>query len=450
MPSLRRRLILSVSLSLVLFFGVTIVALDAVFRALSDRSLDELLDAQTVALIAATETTPGGISVARLADPRLATPGSGLYAWIDDGHDGWRSPSSVGAQARSGAPLVPGQRRTVREAWPGIGNVAVRSRGIAWRDDDGRSLALTFSVATSLEPQAAQLGRVRTQMFGWFASLALLLLGTLGWLLRRTLAPVQQLEDEIRGIESGAREALSGRWPRELDGVATNLNALLTAERERIARYRKILGNLAHSLKTPLAVMRATLHGAPSVDALRAPLEREIDRMSGIVDHQLRRAATSGGATLGQGATALRAVVADLRGALLRAHASKDFAIENAVPAGLQFIGDRDDLAEMLGNVMDNACKWCVSRVRVAAQFDATAPARARLRITVEDDGPGIPAADRLRVLERGARADETTPGHGLGLSMVRDAVGLYGGALAIARSDALGGACIEVSLPGR
>lgn len=450
MPSLRRRLIVSVSVSLVLFFGVTIVALDAVFHALSDRSLDELLDAQTVALIAATETTPNGITVTRLADPRLATPGSGLYAAIADDREGWRSPSSVGAHAAFGAPLATGARRTVRTHWPDIGDVAVRSRGIAWRDDDGRSLALTFSVATSLEPYVRELRRVRTQMFGWFAALALLLLATLAVLLRRTLAPVQQLEDEIRGIEAGSREALSSRWPRELDGVATNLNALLTAERERITRYRKTLGNLAHSLKTPLAVMRANLHGAQSVRELRAPFEREIDRMSGIVEHQLRRAATSGGATVGQGAFAVRPVVADLRSALLRAHAGKDFSIENAVAEGSRFVGDRDDLAEMLGNVMDNACKWCASRVRVTARLDAAAPSRARLRVAIEDDGPGISADDRERVLERGARADEATPGHGLGLAMVRDAIELYGGSLTVTRSEALGGARIELALPGR
>lgn len=447
MRSLRRRLILSVSVSLVLFFGVTIVALDSVFRALADRSLDELLDAQTVALIAAAETTADSVSVGRLADPRLSTPGSGLYAAIDDGREGWRSPSSVGVPIDFGPALAPGERHTARIDVPGSGALALRSRGIAWRDDEGRSFALTFSIATSLEPYAQQLRRVRTQMFGWFAVLALLLLATLAVLLRRTLAPVQRLEAEIRGIETGARDALSTHWPRELAGVATNLNALLAAERERIARYRKTLGNLAHSLKTPLAVMRASLHGATSVEALRAPFEHEIDRMSRIVEHQLRRAATSGGATVGQAPIAVRPLVADLRSALLRAHGQRDFSIENAVPENAQFIGDRDDLAEMLGNVMDNACKWCASRVRVSASPGAAA--RGRLRIVVEDDGPGIAAADRDRVLGRGERADEATPGHGLGLSMVRDAVELYGGTLSLAQSPALGGARIELDLPG-
>ena len=124
--------------------------------------------------------------------------------------------------------------------------------------------------------------------------------------------------------------------------------------------------------------------------------------------------------------------------------------IENAVAAELSFVGDRDDLAEMLGNAMDNACKWCAAQVRVSARLGGPVAARARLHIAIEDDGPGIPAADRERVLERGERADEATPGHGLGLSMLRDAVELYGGSLAIGRSGTLGGTCIELALPGR
>jgi signal transduction histidine kinase len=142
-------------------------------------------------------------------------------------------------------------------------------------------------------------------------------------------------------------------------------------------------------------------------------------------------------------------VVQDLRGALLKAHGRKDFALELAVPEGLHFVGDRNDLTEALGNLMDNAAKWCHSRVRVGASFDRQAHTALRLQIMVEDDGPGIAPADRARVQERGERADEHMPGHGLGLSMVRDMAMLYGGTLELGASE-LGGARLTLRLPGR
>ena len=145
----------------------------------------------------------------------------------------------------------------------------------------------------------------------------------------------------------------------------------------------------------------------------------------------------------------LQPIAQDLRSALLKAHGRKDFALEVAVPAELLFVGDKDDLTEALGNLMDNAAKWCGAQVRVSASFQPPAGASQKLRIVVEDDGPGIAAADRARVLERGARADEQTPGHGLGLAMVREMAGLYGGKLEVGESS-LGGARVELWLPGR
>lgn len=445
--SLRRRLVLGVSLPLILFFGITIVALDAVFRDLADRSLQELLDAQMVALISSAEPTDDGrVAVLRTVDPRLEIPGSGLYAGIAEGPAMWKSPSTTGSLIEFGAPLRPGEKRTARTETPDGDRIAVASRGIAWGAESGAARELTFSVAATLVPYEKQLWRFRTQVFGWFAALTVLLLALLAVLLRWTLAPARRLESEIHQIEAGGRESLSTRWPQELAGVAANLNALIEGERARITRYRNTLGNLAHSLKTPLAVMRTAL-SADSVS--RDSLHREVDRITGIVDHQLRRAAASGGVTVGQTATPVRPIVADLRATLLRAHSGKDFGIENAVPAELQFVGDAHDLTEMLGNLLDNACKWCASRVRIDATWDAESPAKRRLRIVLDDDGPGIDAQDRERVLERGQRADETAPGHGLGLAMVRDAVDLYGGDLLIGASP-WGGARITLSLPGR
>jgi two-component system sensor histidine kinase PhoQ len=288
----------------------------------------------------------------------------------------------------------------------------------------------------------------------------------MAWMMRRALAPVRRMEQEIEAVENGDALLLGEGYPRELAGVTQGLNALLQSERTRISRYRDTLGNLAHGLKTPLAVIRASL-GSPealgeNVDATQnamsavpepvaANIQREVDRMAQIVEHQLKRAVAGGGVTLGQAPVLLLPPLTELRVALLKVHSRKDLSIDIDVPAEAGFLGDSGDILELLGNLLDNACKWCKSHVRVSAQLDADrAPAR-RLDVVVEDDGPGIASPDRHRVMERGVRASsEQVPGHGLGLSIVRETVALYGGRFSIGNSEALGGARIELQLPGR
>ncbi len=325
--------------------------------------------------------------------------------------------------------------------------VAIESRGIQFSDDPETGQTLTFSVAVSLGPYEKDLWRFRSQLLEVFAGLMALLLGTLALLMRWTLSPVRRLEREIHQVEEGRSETLGTGYPRELSGVANNLNALLVGERKRVSRYRDTLGNLAHSLKTPLAVMRSSLSGeaVPSNGALGA----EIDRMSGIIEHQLKRAAASGGALLGQAPVDVGAVASELRATLIKVYARKDLSIELAVELESQFIGDRGDFVELLGNLLDNACKWCKSRVRLTVQVDAATFSRERLRLLIEDDGPGISEEDRRRVGHRGVRADENVPGHGIGLSMVQETIEMYGGSLSIEPSP-LGGARFSVRLPGR
>jgi two-component system sensor histidine kinase PhoQ len=273
----------------------------------------------------------------------------------------------------------------------------------------------------------------------------LVLLVTLAALLQWVLGPVRRLEREIHAVEEGRSETLGAGYPRELSGVASNLNTLLVGERKRVARYRHTLGNLAHSLKTPLAVMRSSMPPAMRSGILSA----EIDRMSGIIERQLKRAAASAGALLGQAPVEVMQAAVELRGALLKVYGHKDLSIELAVAPAAQFMGDRGDLTELLGNVLDNACKWCRGRVRLTATGEPTAAARERLCVVVEDDGPGISAEDRARVLTRGVRADENVPGHGLGLAMVHEMIDSYGGRLVI-DSSPLGGARFTLRLPGR
>jgi two-component system sensor histidine kinase PhoQ len=450
-PSLRRRLILSVLAVLVVFFALTVFLLDLLFRHAAERSLREVLDAQMVSLVAAADPDgPESATPTAPLDARFDTPGSGLYAEIRSasGETIWRSQSTTGAAVQFGAPLEGGQIRFVRTLVAGTTTrLAVLSRGISWDDLNGKPARFTFSVASSLKFYDRQVASFRQQLIGWFAGLALLLVAALALLLRWMAQPVRRLEREIKQVEAGERETLGDAWPQELVAVTSNLNALLEGERQRIKRYRDTLGNLAHSLKTPLAVMRQSLSGADG--AVRNTLDAEIERMTGIIEHQMKRAATSGGVLLGQHPVDLAPIVSDLRVALLKVYGNKDLLFETSIAAGTQFIGDRADITELLGNLLDNACKWSRGRVRMVASVDSMGDSRTALRIGIDDDGPGIAAEDRAKVLKRGNRADETTPGHGLGLSMVHDTVALYGGHMSIDAS-ALGGARFELKLPGR
>jgi two-component system sensor histidine kinase PhoQ len=449
-PSVTRRLMLSVTLPLVLFFALTGAGLDYLFRDQVERSMAELLEQELVSLVSAADPAPGGGIAVDISDPdsRLVAPGSGHFAAISDarGELQWQSPSLTGVDLRLAAPLAIGARAT------GIlrsGDLTVRflRRGLVWDEAPGRSRELVFSVAESTAPYDAQLRRFRQVTGGWFTLLTIVMIATLGWLMRRALQPIRRLEQEIGAVEAGQLERLSEGYPRELSGTATSLNKLLLSERRRITRYRDTLGNLAHQLKTPLAVVRQALRSEPSP---QAAIDREIDRMAGIIDRQLTRGAATGAVTVGQSAVAVAPLAAELRAGLLRVHARKDLSIELQCAADVGFLGEAADLTEVLGNLLDNACKWCGGRVRLRAALLPANGGSAVLNLWVEDDGPGVAPADRERVLGRGERADEQVQGHGLGLAIVCDTVAAYNGTLAIGGSAELGGASVHLTLPGR
>jgi len=286
-------------------------------------------------------------------------------------------------------------------------------------------------------------------LFGWFGVLMFIMIGTIAVLVRRLLAPLRRVEKEIEAIETGEMTEVGTGYPRELLGITTNLNTLLRGERERLARYRNTLGNLAHSFKTPLAVMRNLL----STDTVRnlpaaKQLDEQIGRMDDIVKYQLKRAAASGSTGLGLAPVDVGQAMEALRGALLKVYIERNLTCVLTVDQGAMFFGDREDLTEIAGNLLDNAFKWARREVRLKVVRLASPTARREgLSMLFEDDGPGIPDEKRAHVLERGARLDERVSGQGIGLSVVRELVGLNGGTMTIERSE-LGGARIEVRLP--
>jgi two-component system sensor histidine kinase PhoQ len=451
MRSLSGRLLASVSVLLLLFFAITVVALDLLFRDLSGRALRERLDVQLVALLAASEEASGHVlePARQLTDVRYGNPGSGLYGQIVGAGSQvlWRSDSLTGTGLDLAEEVAPGERRLRQLDLTDGTKVLALSLGVSWEFADGVKRDFTYSVAESLAPYFAQLARFRGQLTGWFTALALALLVALWALLRRVLKPLRRIEQEIEDIEAGQRTGLGDGYPRELEGVTTNLNALLAGERERLERYRRTLGNLAHSLKTPLAVMRTLLGESRFA---REPVAREFDqqieRMDEIVNHQLRRAAASAGSGLGEAPLDVDATLRPLIGALTKVHVDRGIECRLDVAPGTRFRGDRGDLMEVAGNLLDNAFKWARREVSVHAR-NLVDPQRRRpgLELVVDDDGPGIAEPDRSRVLERGTRLDLQTSGQGIGLSVVREIAELTGGEVVIEASS-LGGTRVRVT----
>ncbi|MDY6949480.1 MAG: ATP-binding protein [Pseudomonadota bacterium] len=447
--SLSTRLLVSVSILLILFFGVTILALDLVFQDVSRRAVQSRLDVQVLALLSASEEdSSGGLRPEQLAEPRFDNPGSGLYGEVvrADGLPSWRSKSLTGTgiefpQVRTG------ERRFGELQRADGSSVLSLSMGIEWQFRNGVTRPFVYSVAEGLEPYYAQLNQLRGRLFGWFGALMAMLLGAFAVLLRRLLAPLRRVEREIEAIEAGALTELGSGYPRELLGITTNLNALLRSERERLARYRNTLGNLAHSFKTPLAVMRNLLSTQGRDLPVARQLDEQVGRMDDIVKYQLRRAAASGGTGLGTAPTDVRDALEALRGALLKVYVDRLLSCELTVAEGCTFTGDREDLTEIAGNLLDNSFKWARTTVRITAdRIVSPAARRDGLRLVIEDDGPGIPPESRAKVLERGARLDERVAGQGIGLSVVRELVELNGGVIDIDQS-ALGGARVEVKI---
>jgi two-component system sensor histidine kinase PhoQ len=442
--SLSTRLLASVSLLLVLFFGVTIWVLDGVYRNFSEAFILTRLDLQVANLISASDEEAGGklIPGETLRETRFANLGSGLYGQIqrEDGEVMWWSHSLTATRLELYTEVAPGKRVARRLKLPDGSEVQALSVGLAWEFPRKTTHRFTYTVAEDLAPYRAELRKIREQLFGWFGGLMVLLLGALALLFRWVLKPVRQVEHEIEEIEAGRASELHGQYPRELVGITANMNTLLRSERERLERYRNTLGNLAHSLKTPLAVARSL--------AESQQLQEQISRMDNIVRYQLKRASMSGGTGLGNAPIEVSGVLAALRETLMKVYAEKRLSLEVVADPGARFVGDEGDLLEIAGNLLDNACKWSRRRVKVSASpLISPTSRREGLLLCVEDDGPGIAPEKREHVLKRGARLDERVSGQGIGLSVVQELAQLSGGAVEIDTSP-LGGCKITVRLP--
>ena len=452
MGSLSARLLVSVSVLMLLFFGATVVVLDTAFRTAGEQARQDILDGHLMQLLAAANpNAEGALSFPPdLHEERFNTIGSGLYGELRDDANApvWRSRSALGLDIPTGDFPTLGTYRFLRESLDDGTPLLTLSMAVQWEFPNGELKPYVFKVAESLDSFNAQVAEFRRQLVGWFAAIALIMLLSISILMRGLLRPLRQIETEIGEIEEGRRASLSEKFPTELTGVARNMNLLIDNERARSDRYRHTLDNLAHSLKTPLAGMRALIKDITAERQLRSRFDEQIDRMDEIVRYQLRKPAASAADNLVLAPVPVAKEVERLVAGLRKVYHDKRPSIESNVAPGMHFRGDTGDFLELAGNLLDNACKWCTGRVRITVTPSGDARTTASgMVLTVDDDGPGIPEEAAEALLQRGTRLDESTPGHGIGLAIVKDIARSYGGNLTIARS-ALGGTAITVDIP--
>lgn len=448
--SLNSRLLVTASVVLAAFLGLTGLTLDKAFRESALAAARDRLQAQVYLLLSAAEMDEGGgLSLPdTLPEARFASPASGLFGEVvgSGGEPVWRSASTMSFDISYPSAAYTGEAAFTPFEIDGGPTVFALSFGVTWELDGNAESRYEFRVAESTDSFTDQVAGFRRGLWGWLIAAAAVLLVLQGLILRWGLAPLRRVASEISEIEAGQRHELGSDYPKELRRLTLNLNALISHGRTRLRRYRNALDDLAHSLKTPLAVLRGAADSEASTEELRTTMREEIERMDRTVDYQLHRAAASGRTPL---ATAVPVVLTARRlaSSLEKVYADKRLELEIRIDEATAFNGDEGDLTEILGNLLDNACKWAEHRVVLSSPTVPAANDGSAVTLVIEDDGPGIPEAQLAIVLERGGRSSSHRAGQGIGLAVVREIVEeLYGGSLVLDKGS-LGGARVQLTL---
>jgi two-component system sensor histidine kinase PhoQ len=443
--SLSFRLFVSAGLVLAAFFALVSVVLEQGFRESSEQALQEKLQVYVYSLLSVAELkNSGDLSMpTSLPEPQFATPGSGLYGFIHMAKKNllWHSPSAIGLKPPPPPELIPGNFAfSVAE-----NNRYVLHYAVIWKNVTGVEHEYIFTVTEDDRFVRNQVERFRKTLRGWLLILGLILILIQLILLRWSLKPLRVIVKDLESIEQGRKTHLDGNYATELKSLAGNLNAFINSERAHLERYRNALADLAHSLKTPLSILRGY---AESFNANKESVKEQIYRMDEIVEYQLQRAAAKG-----QHKTTrtidLSLVINKISASLNKVYISKNIIFDMTMPEQNLIYYEEGDLYEIAGNLIDNACKWCHGIVKISVTLHEHKGRRDfSVLLQVEDDGPGIPPDKLADILKRGVRADENIHGHGIGMAVVNELVGLLGGILEGKKSDFLGGMKWNVYLP--
>jgi signal transduction histidine kinase len=449
--SLAARLIAAAAIWTMLGLAVGGVVLSSAFRSAAEASFDARLTGDMDGLIAAAEPdTNGGVILQdRFVNRQFDRIYSGLYFQIrpaQNGQPGGQiSRSLFDHQIAVGPPPRGNQPNWGYAAGPENQHLRTLSRRvefpIASTPDQNDSRVYVFTVAGNLAQVEADSAGFNGILIWSFALLGLGLVVAIFLQVRVGLLPLRKLGQSLARIRDGRAQRLEGDFPAEIAPLASELNALIEHSAEVVGRARTHVSNLAHFLKTPLSVLASEAEAAPP-GPLADQVKRQVGTMRRQVDHYLSRARAAGSVNVLGNRTEIAPVLGDLARVLSRIHADRAIDIAVDCPAGLYFRGERQDLEEMAGNLMDNACKWAHARVQVRVASKGPS-----FELVVEDDGAGLTQEEIARVGERGERLDESVPGSGLGLAIVRDISKLYAGFLVL-ESSPLGGLRSRLTLP--
>jgi signal transduction histidine kinase len=453
--SLATRLFLSATAWVVVILVITGVILSSVYRDATERAFDRRLNLYLRTLVAevATPDEPPDRQFQSLGEPLFELPLSGWYwqiARTDSDKKEVRASRSLWDKKLpkledQGAELTAAGIRLGYVEGPEGQNLRMVERPV----DLGADGKFLVDVAGDASEIFDETRNFDYYLVGTFAALSIVLVLTTIFQVRFGLAPLKRISDAIADIRSGRAERLEGEFPVEIAPLARETNALIDANKEIVERARTHVGNLAHAIKTPLSVIVNEAAAHPAEPFATKVLE-QADVMRDQVAHHLERARIAARLNVISTITEVAPVIEALRRTMEKIHRGRGIAIGVAADPKARFRGERQDLEEMAGNLVDNACKWTTSRVFIEVSVEPPAGAEVgpMLRIIVDDDGRGLSEEERAQVSRRGQRLDESKPGSGLGLSIVVDLAALYGGSLSLGHAP-IGGLRAELLLPG-
>ncbi len=444
--SLRFRLLVTEGVVLAIFFTLVAIILEKGFLDSAEQALRDRLQVQVYTLLSAAKLNESGelVMPPSLPEPRFGTPGSGLYGFIQQAKKNmvWRSQSAIGLEEM----LEPVELSAGKSEFVIVKHhrYAVHS-DVILKSTNGMEREFIFTVTEDIRFVSTQIEHLRNVLRIWLLVIGVTLIFIQFVLLRWSLKPLRNIVDDLNAVDKGHKNLLNGYYATELAGLASNLNAFIVHERAHLDRYRNNLADLAHSLKTPLAILQGCIE---SFSDNKETVREQLSRMNQIIEYQLQKAAAKAELKAVKNIDICQ-VIMKIKASLDKVYLDKGIHFDLSIPEQHLIYYEEGDLYEIIGNLMDNACKWCHHSVKVTVDINQRKNRRNfSVLLQIEDDGPGIPVEKYNEILKRGIRADENIHGHGIGVTVVYEIVNLLSGTLEGGTSTSLGGMRWRVYLP--